>query len=160
MLSVQSVLWPTDGSEPSLTALEMALAICKHNGAKLYAVQVIPAVPIITPGIAGTSVSTYGFDVVRYEQELVKSTKEQMEQLISEKIHGDVDTTIRVLNGDPAQMINSFAEENAVDVIVMATQGHTGLAHLLLGSVAEKTIRHATCPVLIVPTEKKRQGQK
>jgi len=56
----------------------------------------------------------------------------------------------QVTTGDPADGIVRMAEELAVDLIVMATHGRTGLPHLLLGSVAEKVVRHAPCPVLTV----------
>jgi nucleotide-binding universal stress UspA family protein len=57
---------------------------------------------------------------------------------------------VQVVTGDPADVIVHFAQERGADLIVMGSHGHTGLRHLLLGSVAEKVLRHAPCPVLIV----------
>jgi nucleotide-binding universal stress UspA family protein len=57
---------------------------------------------------------------------------------------------VQVTAGDPAEAIVRMATENGADLIVMATHGHTGLQHVLLGSVAEKVVRHAPCPVLTI----------
>ena len=155
MLPVKSVLWPTDGSEPSFAALEKAVAICKENNAKLYALQVVQEVPILATGIAEVPVATNTFNVEVYQQELVNMTRQQIEQLVKDKVPSDIDVETQVLSGEPAHTINTFAEENSIDMIVMATQGRTGLTHLLLGSVTESTIRHATRPLLVVPTGRK-----
>src|SRR5262245_47537112 len=62
----------------------------------------------------------------------------------------------KVTAGDPAEAIVRMAEELGVDLIVMATHGRTGLPHILLGSVAEKVLRHAPCPVLTVRQRKQK----
>jgi nucleotide-binding universal stress UspA family protein len=54
--------------------------------------------------------------------------------------------------GNPAQQICQYAEDRGYDLIINATYGYTGLAHVLIGSVAEHVVRHAHCPVLVVPT--------
>ena len=55
-----------------------------------------------------------------------------------------------VVRGDPDDAIVEYAREHGADLIVMGSHGHTGLRHLLMGSVAEHVLRHAPCPVLIV----------
>jgi nucleotide-binding universal stress UspA family protein len=63
---------------------------------------------------------------------------------------GRAKLTSRVLPGPAYQVIVSAAEEGAFDLIAMGTHGRTGISHLVLGSVAEKVVRHAKCPVLTV----------
>lgn len=58
-----------------------------------------------------------------------------------------------MVNGPPAQRITETAQNEAADLIVMGTHGRTGLRHMLIGSVAERVVRHATCPVLVVPRQ-------
>ena len=58
--------------------------------------------------------------------------------------------------GDPVDEIHAYASEHAVDLIVVATHGRTGLAHVLLGSVAERIVREAPCPVLSIRDKKAR----
>ena len=151
LFAVKKILWPTDSSEQSFSALPVAVALCKQFGARLYAVQVIPPIPVMAPGMGFASTSAYGFDVATYEQELVKMTEQQMEQILGEKVTAEIETDVRVLSGEPADMICSFAEEMTADIIVMSTRGRTGLSHFMLGSVAEKTIRQSRIPVLVVP---------
>jgi nucleotide-binding universal stress UspA family protein len=67
--------------------------------------------------------------------------------------------TRTLLVGDEASEINRFAKENDADLIVMGTHGRTGLVRLLMGSVAEMVLRHASCPVLTIKTPLKLQVQ-
>lgn len=154
MLTVHSVLWPTDGSEESLRALESAIGVCRRYAAKLFILQVVPPVPVLATGMGGAAAPAYDFDVRFYEHELVKTTEQQIEELVKNRIPDDIETTFQVESGAPADTINRFAEDNDIDVIVMATNGRTGLSHFLLGSVAEKTIRQTGIPVLVIPAEK------
>lgn len=64
-----------------------------------------------------------------------------------------------VARGQPADAIIQFAQERDVDLIVMGTHGRSGLQHVLLGSVAEKVVRHAPCPVLTVRYKRRVEAQ-
>lgn len=149
--SIKGILWPTDGSEQSFSALRVAVELCKKHESKLYAVQIIPPIPVMAQGMGFASPPANGFDVRLYEAELVKMTEQQMKEIIEEKVTVGVNSELKVLSGEPADMICSFAEDIDVDIIVMSTSGRTGLSHLMLGSVAEKTIRMSRKPVLVVP---------
>jgi nucleotide-binding universal stress UspA family protein len=73
-----------------------------------------------------------------------------MGALIEEIAHGGVHVTAHCREGLPFEELMSLASEQSVDLIVLGTHGHTGLSHILLGSVAEKVVRHARCPVMTV----------
>jgi nucleotide-binding universal stress UspA family protein len=151
MLSVSSILWPSDGSEASFKALEAAVAIADKFGARLYALQVVHQVPTVTAtGLAPAAIQ--GFDVPMYEQELVKTAEKGLHEAVAKKVGENVEVESQVKIGVPEDIINEFVQENDIGLIVMATHRRTGLNHFMLGSVAEKTIRQSSIPTLIIPT--------
>lgn len=151
MLSVSSILWPCDGSEASYKALEAAIDIAEKFGARLYALQVVHQVPTVT-GAGFTPAAVQGFDAPMYEQELVKMAEKGLHETIAEKVGEKVEVESQVAIGVPADVIEEFVRENDIGMIVMATHGRTGLSHMMLGSVAEKTIRQSSVPTLIIPS--------
>lgn len=84
--------------------------------------------------------------------ELREKAMDALGEMVRETPGAEVDFTCNVRHGDPANEILRFAEETEADLLVVATHGLTGLSHLLLGSVAEKVLRQANCPVLVVRT--------
>lgn len=150
MLPITSILWPTDGSEPALKALDAAIELAAHFQAKLFALQVIHQVPTIT-GSGFAPVAMKGFDVPLYEQELLQTAEKELRNAVAAKVPGGIEAECRVRMGLPADVITDFATENDIGMIVMATHGRTGLTHFMLGSVAEKTVRLSTVPTLIIP---------
>ena len=150
MLSVSSILWPSDGSVPSFKALDAAVEIAKRFGAKLYALQVVYQVPTVT-GVGFAPTAIQGFDVPLYEQELLEMTENDLQKAVSEKVPKDIEVVSRVKIGIPEKVITEFALENDIGMIVMATHGRTGLSYFMIGSVAEKTIRQSSIPTLIIP---------
>lgn len=151
MFPVSSILWPTDGSESSLKALEAAVEIARKFNAEIYALQVVPPVPPLAVGSGFTPMAIQGFDVPLYQQELFKGTENQLSQTVSEKIPQEIKVTSEVTIGNPADKIIEFAQEKKVDLIVMATHGRTGLSRIMIGSVTEKTIRESNIPTLTIP---------
>jgi len=150
MLPITSILWPTDGSDPALNALDAAIEFAQQFQVKLYALQVVHQVPTVT-GSGFAPVAMKGFDVPLYEQELLNTAEKELHQMVEGRVAGDVEVESSVKIGIPADVIADFAQENDVGMIVMATHGRTGLSHFMLGSVAEKTVRLSTVPVLIIP---------
>jgi nucleotide-binding universal stress UspA family protein len=73
-----------------------------------------------------------------------------LDQLYATRLQRYAKTELVIDFGDPAQQLIKLAEDRAVDLIVTSTHGRSGLSHLLMGSVAEKIIRHAPCPVFVV----------
>ena len=152
MLSISSILWPSDGSESSFRALEAAVELAQRFKAKMYALQVVHQVPTVAGAGAGFApTAIQGFDVPLYEQELLKMTENDLQKTVSEKVPKDIEVVSEVKIGIPEKVINEFAKANGVGMIVMATHGRTGLSHFMIGSVAEKTIRQSTIPTLIIP---------
>jgi nucleotide-binding universal stress UspA family protein len=156
------ILVPTDFSPAAHCALGYALEEATQHQARLTLLHVLQHHPTtevyyvkdapqsgIGYGEFGEklpSFPTYPPETVRHdyhEEALVR-----LHDLVPASFTGAWE--VQVTAGDPADGIVRLAEELAVDLIVMATHGRTGLPHLLLGSVAEKVVRHASCPVLTV----------
>lgn len=137
MLPIAAVLHPTDFSAPADPAFEIARALARDYGAKLWLLHVVPDSSLAA--LEGA---------VSYLPEEELAAKGKLHQLAA-RVTGVLTETAAV-RGHPAEEVVAFAERNKVDLIVMGTHGHTGLARLLMGSVAEHVLRHAPCPVLTV----------
>jgi nucleotide-binding universal stress UspA family protein len=148
MLPFKKILCPTDFSEPSYKALEVAIDLAAHFSAELHLLNVIAPVPPITPGPA----PSVGFNVALYQKELQKSAERNLKKVVEEKIPKKISVRSFIEQGIPGDKIAETAEKVKVDLIVIAKHGMTGWRHLIFGSVAEKVLRTASCPVLAVPT--------
>jgi nucleotide-binding universal stress UspA family protein len=141
----QKILVATDGSESVKKAVQMGVEIAKLSGANVYAAYVI------APG--AYSARDFG-----WEKSLRDFLHAQGEKAIT--FVGDLGKSQGVkvepvlLEGNPADSILEFAEKEGIELIVMGTLGRTGLDKFLLGSVAEKVVRHSKIPVMVVRGEK------
>jgi nucleotide-binding universal stress UspA family protein len=153
-MSYKKILWTTDGSENALSSLPTAVYLAKTFQAHLYALHVVARVPMLSED-GFTPPAPMTFDVPGYEQELVGKMKKYLEKTIKDQAPElpGVENVVEV--GDPADTIVDFAKRNGIDLIVMSTHGRRGVKHMLLGSVAEKVIRHSPAAVLTVPSAKK-----
>lgn len=146
MKAPRSILVPVDLSDLSFTALEYAEAIA--------AVFDDPSVTVVYVeehhGAAG--VAPQNADAL-----LEQRTHGRITTLMVEKRIPHDNVAILIRHGKPASMIVSTAKELGIDLIVMSTHGRTGLGHVLMGSVAEKVVRHAPCPVLTIKPEEFRE---
>ncbi len=142
-VSAKNVLFATDFSDTSEAALPYATAICRRFGATLHTAHVLSdaSLMLMTGGVDYVSMGTI------YEDAQTEA-KEKLEQL-SARFEG-IPHRSYVRHGQVWNKLAAIIEENAVDLIVVGTHGRTGLGKLLLGSVAEDILRHATCPVLTV----------
>lgn len=142
-LAVKNVLFATDFSPTSESALPYAAAICRRFGSTLHTVHVLSE--------AGLLMMAGGVDYVSmgtiYE-DAENEAKERLDQ-ISEHIEG-IPHRNYVRHGQVWKTLADIIAENEVDLLVVGTHGRTGLGRLLLGSVAENILRHAPCPVLTV----------
>jgi len=150
MLKVRKILCPTDFSEASYKALELACGYADHFAADLILVHAVAPVPTAAVGAQPPMV----FDINEYENHLVESSEERIKKIAQEKVPGDISVTTHILRGDPADEILTAADKENADLIVIATHGHSRIGELLFGSVAEKVIRHSKLPVLSVRSEK------
>lgn len=144
MLPIRRILAPTDFSDISVETLTRAGELAEHFGSELVVVHVIPPVPTLP------SDPHYNFEVPAYQDALRENAERKLEETIQRQVNPSLGAKGFVLHGDPAREIVRFAEEGAVDLIVIATHGLTGWQHLVFGSVAEKVVRTSMCPVLTV----------
>jgi universal stress protein A len=148
MLPFKKILCPTDFSEPALTALKRADELARHFAAELIVAHVVPPVPgphaVADPPVASS------FDVPLYQQELVIYAEKILKELVSHQVSPEVRTRDLVTTGEAAPEILRIAHQEHADLIVIASHGLTGWRRLVFGSVAEKVVRQATCPVLTI----------
>ena len=145
-VSIQRILVPIDFSNHSMDALRYAISFAKQFKASIDLIYVIE--PAVYP--ADFSYGQIGFPNV--EEELQAHVSEELDSIIKNDIHGKVKSQKTVRTGKPFFEINQYAREQDTDLIIIATHGHTGMEHILFGSTAEKVVRKAPCPVLVVRT--------
>lgn len=141
---IKKVVVPVDFSEPSMKALQYAIAVAKEFEAELILIHAIQPIPVVPDLPAATP---------ELEEQLKKEATNSLTKL-SEGIK-DVPCRQIVCVGQPARQIVAEAKQQQADLIIVATHGRTGLAHFFLGSVAEQVVRLAACPVLVVRQEEK-----
>ncbi|RMD90895.1 MAG: universal stress protein [Calditrichaeota bacterium] len=140
----EKILVPVDFSEHSKSAVAHAKAITATYKARLYLLHVIEE--SIHPAFYVTGKSSV-FELI---PDIESKSKEFMAKLVKETKGPAVETEYFVLEGRAAQEIVKFSDKNDIDLIVIATHGLTGIEHFLLGSITEKVIRMANCPVFTV----------
>jgi nucleotide-binding universal stress UspA family protein len=144
-MRIARVLCPTDLSETSAHAIEWAATVAGYYKAGITALHVLSPIRLAMPGPATTGP---GGSVA--ENEIERLRKEVAAQCGAVTVAG-VDMDIAVDIGQPASRILERAASLPADLLVMGTHGTSGFEHLVLGSVTEKVLRKATCPVLTVP---------
>ncbi len=147
MLPLKRILVPTDFSEPAQEAFKTAVELAQHFSAQLLMVHIVPPVPVPYQPMVSPAPA---FDITAYLQDLVKISKDNLQNYANDHVPQGVPATTSVAAGDPAYEILRLAKELEADIIVIATHGHGGWRHFLFGSVAEKVVRQAACPVLVV----------
>ena len=141
---IHSILVPIDFSIHSKNALKYAVPMARQFGATIHLVYVVE--PTVYPADLG-----FGQVVLPgVEDELREKGGEELQSLIRKEIGKTARSSWSVRTGNPHQEILREAEERKVDLIVVATHGHSGVEHMLFGSTADRIVRHATCPVLTV----------
>lgn len=152
VVSPKRILWPTDFSPLSLQAADYAKGFRDVFGAELHIIHVIPppltsAVSVVLPAEVPVSFS---------EPEFIQAARRGLDDVV--KDHFGESSTKIVLDaffGNPWFSICDYAKRKNCDLIIIGTHGRTGLGHVLLGSVAERVVQHAPCPVLVVKNAEK-----
>lgn len=139
----ETILMPTDFSTPSQHALEYAVALAKQSGAAIHLVHVV-AYPIEIASFA----EAYYVEYAGLRKQVTEDVERQLAAL-AKTIPG-LTVTTEVLEGAPARAIVAAARDRNCQLIVMGTHGRGAFSHLVLGSVAERVVRTAACPVLTV----------
>ena len=146
MLPFKKILCPTDFSEPAFVALKRAEELARHFAAELIVAHVIPPLP--GPHSFPDPQASFNFDVPLYPAGTGHQggANAQRPGVPSYQVR----TRDLVTTGEAAPEILRIAQQEHVDLIVIASHGLTGWRRLVFGSVAEKVVRQATCPVLTI----------
>lgn len=148
MFNIKNIIVPTDFSKLSASAFEHAKDLAERRDATIHLIYVLEKTP---PFLAVRSL-----DVT--EDEVMKTMEEQAHKQLAETAAAfREDSSIKIIEvcrkGIDYEEIVKYSKEIDGNLIVIATHGRTGILHTLLGSVAEKVIRYAKCPVLVITPE-------
>ena len=143
-IDIRRILVPIDFSEHSKNALKYAIPFAQKFKASIDLIYVVE--PTIYP--ADFSFGQIGFPNV--EDELRTRGNDELENLMKKEIADKVVSRKSVRTGKPFYEINQYALEENINLIIIATHGHSGMENILFGSTAEKVVRKAPCPVLVV----------
>jgi nucleotide-binding universal stress UspA family protein len=142
--TIQKILATTDFSGQSLAGVRYAMNLRLKFASSLTLLHVIEP----TPPMAGIE----SLVLAQSDSEVAAWALKELAKLARREAGDEKQITSLVRMGKPFHEITTEAGENQADLIVIATHGYTGVEHLLLGSTAERVVRHAPCPVLTVPT--------
>jgi len=146
MLAITRILVPTDFSEPSDAALTYGRELAARFGATVHVLHVVTDFTLSAYGVEGFMATAPDL-----QTELEEGARRQLHTLVVDT-DGSGPATVPVMrtSGSPAATIVDYARGHAIDLIVMGTHGRGALGHLIMGSVAERVVRLAPCPVLTV----------
>jgi nucleotide-binding universal stress UspA family protein len=146
MITLRNILVATDFSEPSDAALTYGRALARNFGAALHVVHVVGNVPAVVYGA-----EAYAASLPELQQEVEDSAHKQLAELLVDNDPQPIPVRqVVVTSNAPAVAIVDYAARERIDLIIAGTRGRGGVAHLLMGSVAERIVRTAPCPVLTV----------
>lgn len=134
----KKILVPVDFSESSLEAIKKAIQISEAS-ANVTVVHVMVPLDLVSPGVL--------FGGLTDEKRTEHVEKYAKEEFKKHQIEG---VAFETLVGDPGIKIADFAKDKGIDLIVIPSHGYTGITRLALGSVAERVLRHAPCPTLVL----------
>ena len=153
---IKRILVPVDFSNTSLQALDYAVEFGKPFRAEIVVLFVVEPIYFTAP--ADLYAPTANTGILLDEQRRIG--REQLARLAADLKKRRVDARTILQTGTAHQTITDLAKRLKADLIIMATHGRTGLSHVVLGSVAERVVRHAHCPVLTVRGAKRRKAAK
>ena len=146
MAQIRKILVPTDFSDNSVAALRCARSLAPAFGAEVLVIHVL-LLPLYPFALTTTGIP-------ELEKQFRGGAAKRLAEFVGTETEHGVESRAILKTGDAFLEIIETAREEEIDLIVIATHGHTGIKHLMLGSIAEKVVRTATCPVLAV-----RKGQ-
>jgi nucleotide-binding universal stress UspA family protein len=147
MLPVRKLLVPTDFSEPSYRGVKAADELAREFGAEMILIHVVSS----TQPLPFSGAQIPGFQLSTLLEKQIDTARRAIRNMIREKISEGISSRPFVLSGAPAEDIVRVAADQKVDAIVIATHGSTGWRRFFFGSVAERVVRLAECPVLSIP---------
>ena len=144
--SINTILVPVDFSDCSREGLRFAIGFAHQFGARIILLHATYL------GYIYSSEGTAIYDIPALQKAARKTAQRHMRQLVRSVNFEGVKFETAFTDGSPASDICAFAKDHDVDLIVTSTHGLTGFQHVLIGSIAERVVRHALCPVLVVPS--------
>jgi nucleotide-binding universal stress UspA family protein len=148
-INFKKIMVATDGSACSGLVAEKGIELARLSGGKIYAVYVVS-----TDYLVPINGDSFPMSLDPYWESIHEAWKTQGHKAVnSVKNLGEkkgINVEPVLLEGNPSEELIGYAEEEKMDIIVMGTLGKTGLDKLLLGSVAEKMVRHSKVPVMVV----------
>jgi universal stress protein A len=147
MIELKRILVPTDFSENSAQAVRYGCALCEQFDSELHLLHVVSDV---TSQLPAFGLGLDFPDVAEHERHMQSAARVSLADAIDAEWRNQHRVVDAVLLGRDFVEIVRYARQNDIDLIVLGTHGRTGLSHVLLGSVAEKIVRKAPCPVLTV----------
>jgi nucleotide-binding universal stress UspA family protein len=145
VLTLKTILVPTDFSDASQAALEYAKGLAEAFNASLHIVHVMEDLLA-----QAWSAEVYVASMPNLRSEIDKEARERLATMVTADERQRFSVTTDVLAGNPFLEIIRYAKAQSIDIIVIGTHGRGPIAHMLLGSVAEKVVRKSPCPVLTV----------
>lgn len=145
-LEVKTILVPVDFSDNSLAALRYSIRFAARFGAALRIIHVIEP-PTFMSNIQNVP-------LVLSNEQVAAQTHKELDSLVASHVPDSITSSKVVRTGVPYDEIVSEARQTGVDLIIIATHGYSGLKHAVMGSTAERVVRHAPCPVLVVRESK------
>ena len=142
MIVLRNILCPIDHSKHSESALKYAIAFALKDKANLYLMHVLDS--RMHEEAEGVS------ELMSIDEKGLNELKDKLEKSVPEEIRAEINCEASVCLGIPFDEIVKVAKDKNIDLIVMGTHGRTGISHVMLGSIAEKVMREAPCPVMIV----------
>jgi nucleotide-binding universal stress UspA family protein len=144
MIELKRILFPTDFSDCSSEAKKYACTLTEQFDAELHVLHVVPRLVGFEPRIFSPG------DLKAYQDSMTKQAQDQLASVLDSDWRSAHRVVTELRQGTPFVEIVRYSKETNIDVIVISTHGRTGIPHMLLGSVAEKVVRKAPCPVLTV----------
>ena len=145
MLAIKRILVPTDFSEPSQDALVYAKGLADAFGSSLHVLHVLEDL-----AAHAWTTEVYVAALPGVHEEMERQANDRLNELLSEEEQRKYNAKLVLRTGSAFVEVVRHAREEGIDLIVMGTHGRGAIAHMLLGSVAERVVRKAPCPVLTV----------
>jgi len=145
MIAINNILVATDFGEAADSALRYGRELAGRFGATLHVLNVVE-----DAFASGFAVEAYSAIVPEIQQEVESAARSRLHELVVDSDGSGPRTTSAIRTGSPTYAIVDYAREHGIDLIVMGTHGRGALAHVVMGSVAERVVRLAPCPVLTV----------
>lgn len=143
MIAIKNILVATDFSEPSGVAMAYGRDLARNHGARLHVLHSVEDVTL--------RVAVDGGLIGDLQGDLEAAARRDLDALLRPDDRNELNAVGAIATGvNPAETIVGYAKANSIDLIITGTHGRGGLKHLLLGSVAERVVRTAPCPVLTV----------